>query len=176
MSRVLKPFGAQTSGSDLTKSVHWDPLTDTINLIMLGVLGRNIFAGGSQDFWLDASSAGDFDLPSWLPIEVDNLNSQISGSTNIVVQFRYFLRVSSASISATPKIFDITANAAATISGAAACSATAEDFSGANQQQTISLTLPAAKHVYKTRVTVAGAPTAGMRVWGLAMYDCYVNG
>lgn len=164
--QVNDPFGFQTA----------EKLRNDLALLALGCFQRNVFAGGSQDFWLDASASGDFDLPSWLPIEADNSNSQISGSSSVIVQFRYFLRVSNAGITATPKVYDITAGAAATISGAVACSTTLEDFSGANQQQTVTLTLPAAKHQFKPRVTIGGSPATGYRVWGLAMYDCYING
>lgn len=162
----------------MTITADWAPLRATLDALMNGVIQRNVFAGGT--FEIDASSSGNFDLPGWIPIQIDNTGNRISGFSDsggaaLVCRFRYLLYVSDAAVTVTPRIFDITANAAATISGAAACSATALDFSGSNQQQNISLTLPNADHVFKPQVTIGGTPAAGLVVKGIAVYDCYID-
>jgi hypothetical protein len=185
MSRVLKRIlGAGTNGAWLNPDEFnltggFQPLKDDTELLLLGAIQRNVFAGGGM-IDIDASATGTFDLPGWLPIEIDNQNNQLSGFTDpysavLVVQFRFLLRVSDAAINITPKIYDITATALATQSGAVACSATSEDYSGSNQQQTVTLTLPNAKHTFKPQITIAGTVAPTLTVRGVALFDCYIS-
>lgn len=186
MSRVLKRLagggtaGAFVDGDQFKLTPHIKPLKDDLDLLLLGAIARNKYAGGMQAFAIDASANGTFDLSPWFPIEIDNQGSQLSGFTDansatLVVQFRFMVRVSNAGITVTPRVYDITAAAAATTSGAAACSATNDDYSGTNQQQTLALTLPNAKHKFKPQITIAGTPAAGYQAWGVAVFDCYVE-
>lgn len=185
MSRVLKRIlGQGVSGAWLDPDTFdlptgYQPLKDNLELLMLGALQRNVYAGGGVTE-IDASATGTFDLPGWLPIEVDNTNNQLSGFTDpysavLTVRYRFLLWVSDATINITPKIYDITAAALATQSGAVACSATSQDYSGTNQQQTVVLTLPNASHSFKPQVTIAGTVTAGFTVRGIALYDCFIS-
>lgn len=185
MSKVAKLLrGSGTGGiwvdGDYFNRDQYTHLSDMIALSAAGVFQRNVFAGGGHGVEIDASSAGTFDLPGWLPIEIDNASNQLTGFTDsfsavLVVQFRFLVWVSNAAITVTPKVYDITAAAAATTSGAAACSATTEDYSGTNQQQTLALTLPNAKHSYRAQLTIAGTPAAGYRARALAMVDVYIS-
>lgn len=173
----LQRFRSFASPAPMTITADWSPLRSTLDCLMNGIIQRNVFAGGT--FELDASSSGSFDLPGWIPIEIDNSGNRITGfsdgTATLVVQFRYLLYVSSGALTVTPRIYDITAGAPATISGESACSDTALDFSGTDQQQTISLTLPNAAHVFKPQVTIGGTPAAGLVVKGIAVYDCYID-
>lgn len=173
----MKRFRSFSSPTPMTITADWAPLRNTLDALMNGVVQRNVFAGGT--FELDGSSSGSFDLPGWIPIEIDNSSNRITGFSDgtavLKVQFRFLLYTTSSGVTVTPRIYDITAAAAATISGQTACSATALDFSGANQQQTVSLTLPNAKHVFKPQVTIGGTPAAGVTVKGIAMYDCFID-
>lgn len=186
MSRVLKRLagsgtaGAFASGDKFKLTTGFVPLKDDLDVLLLAALQRNVFAGGGHGVEIDASAAGTFDLPGWLPIEVDNSSNQLTGFTDangatLVVQFRFLVWVSNAAITVTPKVYDITAAAAATTSGAAACSATSEDYSGTDQQQTLALTLPNAKHKFRPQLVVGGTPAAGYRARGLCLFDCYVS-
>lgn len=165
-----------------TKSAFYDPLKDVTDLLALGVIQRNTYAGGGQGLPLSAEATGSVDLIPWIPIGIDNRNtSQISSflTTNggtLKVQFRFLVRVSDASINVTPRIFNITSNGAATISGAAACSATSDAYSGTNQQQTIALTLPSnVLNYFKPQITIAGSVAEGLKVWATAVFDLFVE-
>lgn len=187
MSITLARLTGAGTGGDFKTSAPLDKFTrargqlvkDQIDLLLAGDLGRNRFAGGGQQIDLDAGATGTFDLMPWIPIGIDNRGNRLSGFSDangavLVVQFRFLLRVSNVAITVTPKIYDITAAALATTSGAAACAATDEDYSGLNQQQTLALTLPNAHHYFSPRVTVGGTPAVGYSIRGTVIYDCYV--
>ena len=155
------------------------PTKDNHDLWLGGVIGSDKFAGGSMDLDLDASVAGTYDLSPWLPMRVDNRGNQISSfvDTNgatLVVQFRFFVWASTTTITVTPAVYDITAAGAASISGQVACTAGADDYSGANQQQTVALSLPNAQDYFKCQITIGGTPAQGHRARGLALFDCYI--
>lgn len=181
MSRIAKLYPrAGSLPRAVTSTTDFVPLRDLLDLLALGAFQRNVFAGGGHGVEIDASAAGTFDLPGWLPIGVDNRNSQISNFSNanggtLVVQFRFLVWVSNAAITVTPKVYDITAAALATTAGGVGCSATSDDYSGSNQQQTLALTLPAALHYFKPRITIAGVPAAGYTAKALCLYDCFVD-
>jgi hypothetical protein len=180
MSRIPKLFRRFTATTPMSIAADWTPLADVTDLCMLGAFQRNVFAGGGHGVEIDASSAGTFDLPGWLPIGVDNRNNQISGFSNanggtLVVQFRFLVWVSNAAITVQPKVYDITAAALATTSGGTTSSGTSDDYSGTDQQQILTLTLPNALHYFKPKITIAGTPGAGYTAKALALYDCYID-
>jgi hypothetical protein len=177
MARLFSTI-TDTTNAYFKKTTHVTPLKYAIELAALGVFGRNQYMGGSAEGWsLDLTSAGDLDLqPVSLRFLVDNTNSQITNSASVVVRVRYYLRVSSAVVSLTPKILkstDDSSYSAATISGQAACTGTATNFSGTNQKQTVLLTLDAGLRYYRPQVTVGGAPATGLEGWAYALFDCY---
>jgi hypothetical protein len=158
---VADPFGYQTA----------EKLRADLNLLMLGIIGRNQYWGGDDNIGILAAVVTDV-LGQGDGFEIDNTGNQLSGSAGVVVQVRIRLRVEDASISVTPQIYNVTDAAIATTSGAAACSATATNFSGSDQQQTLALTLANGKKKYKVRVTPSAAT---FQVWASGvMSDIYI--
>jgi hypothetical protein len=90
--------------------------------------------------------------------------------------------VSNIAISVTPKLFYSSSRASvaaggsvATLSGTAACSATSSDYSGSNQIQTVTLSLPTGLKYFRGALTIAGTPAANYQVWGRAWCDLFVS-
>jgi hypothetical protein len=194
MSRTLKRFhgtgsgGAWIDGNYFKNTTHFTPLRDDVDLLLAASLHKNLFVGGSENVGIPAEATGDVTLYDWVPWLVDNTGSQLSGFTDsppsgsaatLVVQVRFLVRVSNAAINVTPKILygpSMTSiPSTATISGTAACSATNSDYSGTNQIQTVTLTLPSGVNYFKAKLTVAGTAAAGYQVWGRAYADLYVS-
>lgn len=142
---VTDDFGYETA----------EKLRNDLALLVQGQVGRNRWVGGSDSRGLLASAA--VDIIDALHFKIDNSSTQWSGSTGITVPITVLLRVANASISVTPRIWNYTTAAAATISGAAACSATATDWSGTNQIQTLLLTLASGINEYCVQVTPTAA-------------------
>lgn len=192
MSRTVKRIDPSmlVEGTELEIIPHWRPLKDTLDVVLLSTLFRGKYMGGSKVAGLLVNADGDYDLPGWEPIPIDNLNAQISGFTDangatLAAQVRYLLRVSNAAISATPKLRygaafgDIAvegSGTAATLSGTSACSTTTEDYSGhASQYQTATITLPSGVKLWKPQVTIAGTGGNPYTVWALALLDVYIQ-
>jgi hypothetical protein len=185
MSRVLSLFARlPTLPAKMTETQHWTPLRGLTDLLATGALQRNVFVGGSENIGIPAEATGDVTLYDSVPWSVPNESSQISGFSTanggtLVVQVRFLVRVSNAAINVTPKVFYGSTMGsiatAATVSGTAACSATDSDYSGTNQIQTVTLTLPAGLKYFRAALTIAGVPAAGYQVWGRAFYDAYVS-
>ncbi len=194
MSRALKRFhgsgsgGAWSDGDKFKMTTGFTPLRDDVDLLLASSLQKNLFVGGSEVNAIVAEATGDQPLIDFVPWLVDNSDSQISGFTDsppsgsaatLVVQVRFLVRVSNAAITVTPKIFYGSSMGAisttATISGAAACSATAADYSGTNQIQTVTLTLPAGAKYFKAALTIGGTPASGYLAWARAYFDAYVS-
>lgn len=185
-TKLLPTF---TDPSDVTLTGYFTPEQTLTRMFARAAYQRNVFAGGSLTEEIDGSNTGTFDLKPWLPIEIDNRNSsQISGFDNanggtLVVQFRFLLRVTDANINITPRIVyastigGLASPTVATVSGAAACDDTDEDFAGsADQYQTLALTLPAnVLRIFKPQITIAGTPATGYGAIALAMMDIYVQ-
>lgn len=164
-----------------------------IDMLALGVLRRDVFMGGSRELGVTVTADGDYDLIEWRPITTDNTNTQFTGFTDSngathVAQVRFLIRVSDLGISpaptATPKMrygaafSDIAVagtGTVATISGEAACSTTTVDYSGSNQYQTISITVPTGVKLWKPQVTIAGTGGVPLTFWALALFDEYIQ-
>lgn len=197
MSRVLTRLnGGGTAGvfaggdrftAERITPARMNATRDYLDLLGLGGIGnRNVLAGGDvASLGLDGSVSGDIDLLNWTPFVVDNTALQLSsfsdviGGATLVVQIRYLLRVSNAGLSLTPKILYgstiTTITTVATISGQTACVATATDFSGANQYQTVTVTLPSGVNIFKPQVTRGGTPAAGYQGFARAWWDCFIQ-
>ncbi len=175
MSRTYIPWPALTDPQYPTETTHWQPLKDALDMLPLGLFGRNIYGGGSEvaGFAVGAGT-GWLTAVDCLEFEIDNSNNQISGSANLVCQVRVCVRVENAAITVTPRIYNLTDASAPTQSGAVACSATSADFSGSNQRQTIALTLPNGKKKFVVQVQKS-ADT--YEVWAAKIaWDVFVNG
>jgi hypothetical protein len=155
MSNLVK-LPASPDPTNFGKATHYDPLKNDLDLLMLGIIGRNQYWGGDDNIGILSAVVVDV-LNQGDGFEIDNTSNQLSGSSGVVVQVRIRLRVENAAISVTPRIYNVTDAAVATTSGAAACSATATDFSGSNQQQTLTLTLASGKKKYKVQITPSAA-------------------
>lgn len=194
MSRVLKRLhgsgtaGAWVDGDTFKLTPHFTPLRDDLDLLLAGCLARNIPMGGDEVNGIVAEATGDVNLLHWLPVLIDNTSNQLSGfsdsppsgsAATLVAQVRFFVRVSNSGITVTPKMFYgasmASITSAATVSGAAACSATASDYSGTDQIQTLTLTLPAGAKYFRAALTIGGTPATGYQAWGRAVADLYVS-
>jgi hypothetical protein len=118
------------------------------NMIALASLRRIYPLGGSREVGLP-QVASQQNIPSWLDIELDG--TSLGGFTK---QLRVECRVSNAAMSITPTLRNVTD--ASDAAAGAACSATAADYSGSNQKQTVTATLAAG--VKKYRLT--GTPSS----------------
>ncbi len=158
-----------------------------LNKLANATLQRNVWMGGfafSNLFSIPVSSDTDYDLLNWTTPRWDNRSTQFSAfsdskGASLSRLIRFYIRVSNASISATPKIRYGTTVAGATtvgtLTGAAACSATSSDYSGTNQIQELTLTLPTGLNYFKPQVTVSGTGGNPYEVWCMAIADLFVD-
>ncbi len=157
--------------ADIVDYVTFNTLRVDLNLLMLGIISRNQYGGGDDNTGILASSATDV-LHQGDGFEIDNTGNQLSGSTGVVIQVRVRVRVENAGITVTPRVYNVTDSSVPTQSGAAACSATATDFSGSNQQQTIALTPVSGKKKYKVQITPSAAT---YQAWASGvLWDLYI--
>lgn len=175
MANFIPLVGSGVSDSFLAGDpfdyVMANELREDLNLLALGVFCRNWYGGGDDNVGIIASVATDV-LNQGDGFELDNTANQLYGSAGIVIQVRVRLRVFNAAVSVTPRIYNVTDSSVATISGAAACSATATDFSGANQQQILTLTPVSGKKKYKVQITPSAATH---QAWASGvLWDVYV--
>jgi hypothetical protein len=191
MSRVLRRLsGGGTGGAFVPGTVSPPadrilfsnvvvPAQDDLDLFLSAATCANVYAGGSLEFEIPAEATGRVDLRPYVPIRVDNRNNQISSFNNahgstLITRFRFFVWVSRSAINVTPKVYNISTLADASTTGAVACSTTTEDYSGANQQQSVTLNLPNSESVFKAQLEIGGSPVKGDGVRGFALWDCYV--
>jgi hypothetical protein len=157
---------------------------DCVDKFALASLQTNVNAGGFDSLeGIDASATGDVKLREWKALYFDNTGAQWTGtSATFVAQYRYRIRVSNVAFSFTPKIWYasteaglISAPIAATISGAVACSATNDDYSGSNQLQTVSFTIPSGAKYWAAGGTIGGTPGAGYQAFVSALRDILIT-
>jgi hypothetical protein len=167
----------------MTTTADWTPLRDLLILLAQGGLARNVYVGGSEVTGIVSEATGDKVLIDYVPLAIDNTDNRITGFDDdnggtLTVQVRMFLRVSNTAINITPKVWYGTTMGAittvATISGTAACAATNSDYSGSNQIQTFTVTLPSGARYLKVGFTIAGTPASGYQAWARAYADYYV--
>jgi hypothetical protein len=175
MANLVKLTGSGGGGAyvsaDIVDYVWANILRVDLTLLMLGIIGRNQYGGGDDNIGILASSVTDA-LNQGDGFEIDNTSNQLSGSTGVVIQVRVRVRVENAGISVTPRIYNVTDSSVPTQSGAAACTATATDFSGTNQQQTIALTPVSGKKKYKVQITPSAAT---YQAWASGiLWDLYI--
>ncbi len=175
MANLVKLTGSGTANAYVTGDPFGyqsaEKLRSDLNLLMLGIISRNQYGGGDDVTGILASVATDV-IGQGDGFEIDNTSNQLSGSSGVVIQVRVRLRVENAAISVTPRIYNVTDSSVATTSGAAACSATATDFSGSNQQQTLALTAVSGKKKYKVQITPSAAT---YQAWASGvLWDLYI--
>lgn len=115
------------------------------NLITLASARFTYHLGGSRQTTLPQVASAQ-DALDYVDIELDS--TQLGGLT---VQARVECRTANGATSITPKIRNITDGTDAAVG--AACTATAADYSGTNQKQTLALTLAAGVKKYRLQGT-----------------------
>ena len=178
--------GVWTDPTDFLMTDHATPLMNLVNMMAAGALFIDKPVGGDEVTGVPTTATGDYVLFNWSPFFIDNRDNRLSGFSDgfgatFAATITMFLRVSNAAINATPKVWRattrsglITSPTAATISGAAACSAISSAYSGTNQIQRVTLTLPNAANFWKVGFTIAGTPAAGYVTYARAWADCCV--
>jgi hypothetical protein len=162
---ALDPFGYQSA----------QKMKDLLDLLGLGCFFRNLYGGGSETNGLGVGvGTGSVRVLDSIEIEIDNTGSQVSNADDLICEVQICVRVQNAAISVTPRVYNLTDSSVPTQSGAAACSATAPDFSGTNSQQTISFTPASGKKKYIVQL----AKSADIyQVFGARLvWNCYSNG
>jgi len=188
MSTYDRPVGTGTGGlyaaNDRFTLADANQMKVCIDKTSLGCFVRGHRLGGTDMVGIDVNADGDVDLYEWDPYPIDNTSGHFSSfsdanGASLIFRVRFRIRVSDAAISATPKIrYGTTTGGAttvATLSGAAACSAVDADYSGTNQQQTVSVTLPSGVNFFKAQLTIASTGGNPYTVWGKALLDFYIQ-
>lgn len=183
MSRTFIALPSFTPGADTPIKINnfLQPATDNVDLIALGCFARNQYGGGSEITGLSVGVGTGY-VTVWdaIEFEIDNTSNQITSTLEaLVCQVRLCLRVvdtvsPATGISVTPRVYNVTDSSVPTQSGAAACVATALDFSGSNQKQTISFTPANGKKKYV--VQVAKSADDDEVIACKVAYDLYING
>jgi hypothetical protein len=140
------------------------------NLVALSARRAGRFLGGSRIFpnlMADTlvgglkskviGGLGPFDVFGYIDVEIDG--TEQTGQT-----FQAFVevRTNNPAVSITPKIRNVTDSSDAGVG--AACTATAVDYSGTNQKQTIALTIPTGVKKYRLQFTL-GANAQVCETW-----------
>lgn len=157
-------------GSEDFGSVGLNRLRASTGMAARGVFKTDVPLGGSFIDGIIAASV--VDIIDGIPFEVDNTSAYVSGSTDLVCKVSVWLRTEDAAVSVTPRVFNQTTGLAATVSGASACVATSEDYSGLLQQQTLLLTLASGVNIYRVQVTPSAATYA---VYARAWFSLYID-
>lgn len=144
-------------------------LRRALYLFAAGTFARSLPIGGSKTRGL--RYAGTIDAVDAVEFEIDNTSNAVSSSAGLQVPITVLVRVENAAIAVTPRIYNVTQAAEATVTGAAPCTATAEDYSGTDQRQTLQLTLQTGVNVYKLQFT---ATDATYQFWGQGWRSLYI--
>lgn len=120
-----------------------DEITDNIVAIARAALEKDL--GGSKNIGSELLATVQ-DAPEWRDVWIDG--TQIAGFT---VEAEIFCRTSVAATTITPKVRNITAASDAGVG--VACSVVDTDYEGANQQQTITLTIATGLNRYRLQLT-----------------------
>lgn len=158
------------AGGEFFQSTEANNLRQALYMAANGPFCRSVPIGGSKTTGLRA--LGVIDAVDAIEFTVDNTTSYVSGSSGLTVPINVLVRVENAALSVTPRIYNLTTAAAATTSGSAACAATADDYSGTNQRQTLLLTLQSGVNVYKLQFT---ASSLSYQFWGIGWRSLYIG-
>jgi len=119
------------------------------NLIVLSSRRAVYPLGGSRSVSLPLAATAQ-DAESWIDVEIDGTNQ--GGMTG---RLRVECRTANAATSVTPKLRNVTDSTDAGIG--VACTATNADYSGANQKQTITVTIASGVKKYRLQGTPGNA-------------------
>ena len=144
-------------------------LRQALYLFGAGTCHRSVPIGGSRTRGL--RYLGAIDAVDAVLFEIDNTNNYVGSSTAVTIPITVWVRVEDAALAVTPRIYNVTTAAVATTSGATACTATAEDYSGSGQRQTLLLTLPTGVNTFKLQFVSTGA---AYQFWGQGWRSLYL--
>ena len=159
-------LGDLTEYFSATKVNH---LRQALYLFAAGTFYRSVPIGGSRSCGLRYS--GVIDAVDAVEFEIDNTANGVSDSVGVQIPITVLARVEHISIAVTPRIYNVTLGAVATTTGGTACAATAEDYSGTDQRQTLLLTLQTGVNVYKLQFT---ATDSTYQFWGQGWRSLYI--
>lgn len=126
---------------------------------------RPLYWGGYREFGVQPiTGALTVNIPNWLDFELDG--DLLAGFT---VRARVEVRTDDAGTSVTPLI--VRADTLATIVTGSACTATALDYSGANQKQTLAITLVGGSSI-PYRVQLTGG-NGNAKIYGIAHLEIF---
>src|ERR1043166_3048753 len=91
-------------------------LRRALYLFANGAFYRSVPIGGSRTVGIRYTGA--IDAVDAVEFSIDNTGSYVSGSTGVVIPISVLCRVEDDSISVTPRIYNVTLSAVATVSGA----------------------------------------------------------
>lgn len=143
-------------------------LRQALYLFAAGTFHRSVPIGGSRSKGLRYTGA--IDAIDAVEFTIDNTSNGVSGSLGVIAAVAVLVRVENAALAVTPRLYNLTLGEVATVTGAAACTATAEDYSGTNQRQILLVTLPTGVHVYKLQFVSTGA---AYQFWGQGWRGLY---
>lgn len=132
------------------------------NLIVLASRRAVYPLGGSRSVSLPLVASAQ-DAESWIDVEIDG--TKLGGMT---AKLRVECRTTNAGTSVTPKLRNMTDSTDAALG--VACSATAADYSGANQKQTITATIAAGVKKYRLQGTPSNTTNPTFVIGYLEIY------
>lgn len=132
------------------------------NLIALGSMRRTYDLHGSRTVSLPLVGSTQ-DAYDWTDVEIDGTN--LGGFT---AQLRVECRTLAAGTSITPKLRNVTDSTDA--GTGAACTATNADYSGANQKQTVAVTIASGVKKYRLQGTPSNATNATFVIGYLELF------
>lgn len=147
------------------------------NLVVLASRRTGRFLGGSRVVPNDVAlslfgpmraasvSLGPIDAYSYIDVEIDGTNQ-----SGITYQARVEVRTDQTAVSITPKIRNVTDSTDA--GTGSACTATAQDYSGTNQKQTIALTIASGIKKYRLQYSVSGLP---VQTWATGEIESFAT-
>lgn len=132
------------------------------NLIALGLRRATYHLGGSRTVSLPLVASAQ-DAHDWIDVEIDG--TELGAFT---AQLRVECRTTNAGTSVTPKLRNVTDSTDA--GTGAACTATNTDYSGANQKQTITVTIAAGVKKYRLQGTPSNTTNATFVIGYLELF------
>lgn len=146
MSTYNPPIGSGAGGSYNVGDKFGAQSAEKIRQSFDALVGRRAVypLGGSRNVALQHNAV--IEAYDYLDIEIDGTDLQ-----NFTAQARVEVRVENAGLSVTPSIRNVTDSA--DVGTGLACVATAADYSGTNQKQTITVTLASGVKKYRLRFT-----------------------
>lgn len=144
-------------------------LRQALFLFAGGTFHRSLPIGGSRTRGL--MYTGVIDAVDSVPFDIDNTGNYVGSSSGVLVPITVWVRVESSLIAVIPRLYNMTLSSVASTAGGVACTATADDYTGANQRQTLLLSLPSGVNTFKLQFVSTGATH---QFWGQGWRSLYL--